>query len=283
MKDMYDRLGLQCNRTDGEYGVEVEVEGKNLPVRGQFEDFDAYWNVEHDGSLKAAESAEYVFKKPLSLPNVEIALGVLADAYRNAKSKPEESVRAGVHVHVNIQKYSPLELLTFATTYYVLEDVIVHWCGRERVGNHFCLRLQDAEGIVQSLEKACQTKDWRHLNTDQIRYASLNWSSMFKHGSLEFRCMRSTADIREIMMFVHIIDAVKNGAKKFRDPQDVLASFSEQNGIKGFINYVMGDLAEELLVFENIVNGRKSMEEIQPLVFMTDWDKFEKEKVNPFK
>lgn len=283
MRDMYDRLNLMCKRTDGQYGVEVEVEGKRLPIAGQFEFFDEYWNVERDGSLKAAESAEYVFKKPLSLDETKEALDTLVKAYEEAKSKPTESIRAGVHLHVNIQNYPPLELLTLATTYYVLEDHIVHWCGQERVGNHFCLRLQDAEGIVHSLEQACQTKDWRHLNTDQIRYAALNWASMFKHGSLEFRCMRSTQDIEEIFKFVLIIDRLVKGAKKFRDPRDVLASFSEMNGIEGFIKFVMDDMAEELLVFDPIVSGRKSMEEIQPLVFMTDWDKFEKEKVNPFK
>lgn len=54
---------------EGSYGIEIEVEGVNLPAVA-----NNVWTTTHDGSLRG-ESAEYVLKKPLDIDKVEIEIG----------------------------------------------------------------------------------------------------------------------------------------------------------------------------------------------------------------
>jgi hypothetical protein len=281
MSDMYERLGLRCGRTNGKFGVEIEVEGALLPRKGEDKAFDLLWKEERDGSLRGEESAEYVFRKPLSMDDTQKAIGELERRYVEKNSRIDESLRAGVHVHLNIQDWMPLELMTFATTYYLLEDYFVHWSGAGRVGNHFCLRATDAEGVILKVIDACQKRDWRHLNTDDIRYASLNWNAMHKYGSIEFRSMRSTRKLEDILRWVELIDQLTRGAKKFGSPQDVIKAVSEFEGPERFIKHVMEDYADEFLQFRNI-DIWEGLRNVQPLAFLIDWGRFNKEKVNPF-
>lgn len=277
-KNMHEILNLkgECINEDV-YGVEIEVEGKNLPRK-----LDMYWNVTDDGSLKGEETAEYVFDQPLSIPNTRLALNELDATFLANDSRVDEGIRAGIHVHKNIQHYTPLKLLTFGTTYYMLEDYFTRWCGEERVGNHFCLRARDAKAVVYALLKTCQSRDWRYLNTDNIRYSALNWTSIFKHGTLEFRSMRATRDMDKVFRWVELIDQLGKGAERFETPRDVIMAVSELGGAHQFVQNVMGDFAEEFLKDDG-VDIWQSLRTVQPVAFEVDWDKFQKEKVNPFK
>jgi hypothetical protein len=277
MADMFTTLDLPVERSPGSFGVEIEVEGQNLPRRGPF---TTWWRAEADPSLRGEDTVEYVSKKALTFHEVEMALWDLDNAYIEKKSVVDESVRAGVHVHLNVQTLTPLELMTFITTYYCLEDHFVRWCGVGRVGNHFCLRVQDAEEIVSYLMKTAQSKDWRHLNTEDIRYSSLNLLSLFKYGTVEFRSMQGTRDLNRILTWVKLINQLSVGAKKFRTPTDVIHGLSDIGGPEEFLKFVMGDLAGELK--GNGGDIIKSMRFVQPLAFLVDWDAFAKPKVNPF-
>lgn len=281
MTDMYERLRLTCARTDGKFGVEIETEGERLPINGRDREFDKLWLVERDGSL-AANGMEYIFRKPLSLEGTAEALKVFEQNCIKANTKLEPSFRAGVHTHLNIQKLSPLELLTLITTYYMLEDYFLWWSGPHRKGNHFCLGAKEAEAQMQKLFEACQKRDWRHLNTDNIRYASLNLNAMFKHGSIEFRSMRSTADMGLVMRWVQLIDQLTKGANKFANPRDVIESVSHMDGDPNtFLSFVMEDLADEFRPFDQ-VDIWENIHTVQPLAYLVDWEKFNKDKVNPF-
>lgn len=281
MKDMYERLNLDVGRCEGNVGIEIEVEGSDLPRSSPNPLFKKVWKVERDGSLRGEDNAEYVLRMPCSYEDVPEALGILQEAIDANQSRVDEAIRAGVHVHLNIQSYTPLELLTFITTYYILEDLFVQWCGKERVGNHFCLRAGDAEFVINKIYEACQAKDWRHLNTEDIRYTALNLTSMFKYGSIEFRSMRSTPNLNEIHMWVKLIQQLEKGARKFGNPKEVIHAMSEMNGPDRFIEYVMEDMTNELLKYGK-VSIMPGMRTVQPIAFMIDWDKFNKEKVNPF-
>lgn len=277
-KNMFQLLGLngKC-LTEDVYGVEIEVEGNKLPRK-----LDNFWKVTDDGSLKGEETAEYVFSSPLSMPDTRLALDVLKGSFTEHESRIDESIRAGIHVHKNIQHYTPLKLLTLGTTYYMLEDYFTRWCGEERVGNHFCLRARDAKAIVYALLKTCQSRDWRHLNTDNLRYSALNWTSIFKHGTLEFRSMRTTSDMEIVYRWVELIDQLGKGAERFETPRDVIMSVSEMGGAEQFVQHVMGDFADEFLK-DGPVDIWQSLRTVQPIAFEVNWDEFQKEKVNPFK
>lgn len=276
MKNILQSLGLEGRETKGEWGVEIEVEGENLPNKFPGRE----WRVEHDGSLKAAEAYEYV-TKPLSIEGVRKALDVLEKAYKECSSDVHESVRAGVHVHMNVQTYSAKELFTFTTVYFIVEELLVKWCGENREGNLFCLRSSDAEYILFALQEAIEHKSWRHIKTDNLRYCSLNFQSLFKYGSLEFRSMRSTPDLDIIYEWVKILEELRDNAKLFASPLDVMMSFSG-DGEAQFLRRLF-PTKHHLFTYpgyETII--RRACRRVQMLAFTIDWDTIDRPSNNPF-
>lgn len=279
MADMYNVLNLGCGRKEGRLGIEIEVEGRNLP-RPERQPFNKFWVIEHDGSLKGADNAEYVSKGALPRDGVVHALELLEEQYKLCESRVDESIRAGVHVHLNVQDKTPLELMTFLTTYFILENYFVNWCGKGRVGNHFCLRAEDAEFVVNQLVKVGQTKDWRHVNTEDVRYSALNLLSLFKYGTVEFRSMQGTRNLKKVLTWVDLILQLEKGAMQFGNPREVIQGLSDFNGPDNFSKFVMGNMFDQFKGFD--VDIIKSMRYIQPLAFLVDWKNFNKEKINPF-
>jgi hypothetical protein len=274
MKTIRDLTGAK--RTTGDYGVEIEVEGKRLPRT-----LGEVWRVEKDNSLKTAEAWEYVMPKPLDLIGVKKALDYLSMSYVAHNSEVDESIRAGVHVHVNVQEWNIKQLMTFATTYYILEDVLMNWCGPDREGNLFCLRAKDAEYILFQLYKTLNSRNLKHLNNDVIRYASLNFLSLFSYGSVEFRGMRGTGNLDIIYDWVRIIDDMKQSSFKYDSPNDLMAAMSGDGGLTFFETILPNThhLFEKKGIEESV---RSAARRVQMIAFGIDWTSLSTPSINIF-
>jgi hypothetical protein len=269
-------IGLK--ETQGLFGVEIEAEGHNLPTF-----LKPYWRVDDDPSLKAGfEGREYVMPKPSSLEGVREALNFLDRAYIDNETTVEETITSGVHVHVNVQDMTPKELFTFITTYFILEELLVTYCGPSREGNHFCLRAKDAEWIIHELIEVAINRKLKRLDTDTLRYCSLNVYSLFKYGSIEFRAMRGTRDLDAIYEWVEILARVREASLEFKQPSDVLSSMS-YNGEEVFVRRILGDKADFFLRnphLERMV--REGARIVQPLAYAVDWGTYKDTNNNPF-
>lgn len=264
-------LNLRQNvLTKGDVGIEIELEGDNLPSGEQVH---PYWRREHDGSLRPSpDAAEYVFRKPLKEDKAKEALGVMSEKFRELNTTDCESGRAGVHVHVNCQQLMVHELANFICLYLVMEDLLVRFCGDDRVGNLFCLRAADAEYLITSLHQAFSSQDLTQLNSDEFRYASMNVKSLFQYGSLEFRAMRSTLDMQVIEQWMGILLRLREAAKEYEDPCHIMFSISNE-GPNDFCRRVLGDYADSLIdlggcEFEVMQNMRN----IQDIAYLVDWE-----------
>lgn len=265
---------------DNLFGLEIEVEGSNLPNALP----PAYWRVEKDSSLKTAEAWEYVTPKPFDLKTIRKALDVLDSAYQLHLSNVHDSVRAGVHVHLNVQKWTIKQLMTYATSYYLLEDILLRFCGENREGNLFCLRTRDAEYVLFKLLDVLKTRNLKPLNTDIIRYASLNYLSLFKYGTVEFRGMRGTRDLNLIYKWVSIVDELRRAVDEFTDPLDVISSMSG-DGELSLIKRLLPSFYEELIAiygpdFDKSI--RDNARRVQMIAFGIDWNTIGRPKVNIF-
>lgn len=252
-------------KTSGDLGVEIEVEGEGLP------ELNEYWRTERDGSLRG-ESAEYVLRKPLTSEGVAKALCYLDKKYIDAGTVVHDSVRAGVHVHVNVQDITVVELFSFITAYVVLEDLLVNYCGEYREGNLFCLRVRDADYLMYCLEKAAKDKAYGNLHTDLLRYASMNVKSLRQYGSLEFRAMRGTRDLGVINTWANLLLNLRNVAKEFDSPKDII-KFYEEHGAESFLERFLGEYKEEVsnhLTKE--FNLQDGIVRAYDLATATDWD-----------
>lgn len=262
--------------TDGDLGVEVEVEGCNLPRR-----IPRYWNTDYDGSLKG-EAYEYVLAKPLKKPELAKALVELDKAYLTNGSVVNDSVRCGVHVHVNVQKLTITQLYNFFTLYSLFEGPLLHYCGKGRDGNLFCLPLNKSPQVVYALREAAQQKEFRPLYDDAYRYCAMNVKALGQYGSLEFRALRGGPDLQRVYKWAELLQHLRDVAMEFKDPCEIIESASLNGHLETF-KKLLGD--KRSVMFKAVPNIKRKLQKgarnAAAIAFATNWADFDK-KYDPY-
>jgi hypothetical protein len=248
---------------DREVGIEIEMEGADL-VKGP-----VGWETTSDGSLRG-ESCEWVLSRPQSEEDSFILLDRLQAHLTKHLSILRPSDRCGVHIHVNVQDMLTEDVIKFAILYLVLEDLMVEWCGEDREGNLFCLRAQDAEYIVKCLLEAKKKGTFTKIAGQDIRYASMNITSLMKYGSLEFRAMRTPKDFNRIKTWIKMLLAIKRAATTYKTTEEIIELISMRGG-RFFLRSIFGELASE---FTNVrLNDRiiTAARRVQDVAFAEKW------------
>lgn len=239
---VYERFGIPCPQ--GLIGMEVEVEGDNLP-----QEIPSYWKVETDNSLRG-EAKEYILKRPFDPKSVSKAIDILVKA--TANSELHFSHRTSVHVHINVCSLTRNQLINFLFISYFFDKTLSRFGGREIKGNRFALRISDAEGQLQLFSKlACKKESWFVPDIQSGKYAAINLAPVGKYGSVEFRSMRGTLDPVVLKNWVSMIVALYNFSLKFSTIKDMMYGFID-NEIE-FTKKVFGTLADNFSQ-EHIVN-----------------------------
>ena len=223
---------------EGDVGIEIEVEGANLPGN-----IAQYWTATHDGSLRG-ESMEYVFKKPLAVAKVPEAMDVLNGAFKAHGSKLDFSYRCSVHVHVNVGQLDVDALIAFMYAYLLLERPLMKYCGEERIGNRFALRFEDAEALEDAIHAiiAHKARAFQFIKQDQYRYSSMNIDALKKFGSLEFRGMKGTNDKDVVSNWAKALVNLRDFSEKLGNPKEVYDYFCHF-GPEKFLQDALGDVA----------------------------------------
>lgn len=234
VRDMFGQ-----GKVDGDFGLEVELEGNNLAY---FEGCKLF-KLEHDGSLR--NGLEVVLKEPTKMRNLKPVLEDLQKAYNKASVVP--SIRCGVHVHVNATDMTLQELANLIALYYMVEPLILTQCGEGRDSNLFCLPAYQAEGQLYAIHKFFSEGDPRYLN-DHVRYCSMNLTSLRKFGSVEFRALRTPNkdNLESIKKFTQSLFVLKDLAKQYKNPTEILRNYSERD-YEGLIRKLLPYYAEDVL------------------------------------
>jgi hypothetical protein len=206
----------------GDLGIEVEVESiGGLP--GVLPDT---WDVKEDTSLRNV-GVEYFTRNPILCNSKKFekikGLTDLLDKYPVIKDCP----RTSIHIHMNILRHTPLQVWTAVATYWLLDNILVKYCGtEEREGNVFCLRAKDAENIVKSvIDDIREPYPFRTLYGDHLRYSSQNINAIRQFGSLEYRAMRGTLDPEIIDIWSTQLYNIVHQSKRFTDPANMMDTY----------------------------------------------------------
>lgn len=232
-----------------EIGIEIEVEGRNL----QEFPMSRTWRKTLDGSLRGEESAEYVLHHPIPMKNVEKALNNLTAILKKNNAKKELSDRCGVHIHINVQHMTFMELINYLCLYLVLEPLLVSYCGSSREGNMFCLRAKDAPTLIDLIMNSYAHSDLYSLigRGNHFRYAAVNVSSIRKHGSLEFRSLKTPKNFKKIIPWVNLLHKLKTTSYTFETPEEIINAYSMYE-YERFLSRVLEEQAYLLMDIENI-------------------------------
>ena len=264
--------------TDGVYGIELELEGGPLP--NQFPDA---WAAVHDGSIKGIE---YVLRKPLSRKDTESALDLLWASMRDAKTKLKPSNRCSTHVHINVQKMTQFDLFKFLTLYYVVEEVLLTYCGANRHGNLFCVGADEDEGQITRLRNMLIDGGGKYVAQyygQEDRYAALNLVALKKFGSLEFRQFPMTEEPAKLLKWLDILDQLFKRASQYETPDMVLHDLSA-NGLDYFFDTTFaGTLSRNEIAGDTLEMLKDGMRRVQDMVYAVDWNEILRNKKEPKK
>lgn len=183
----------------GQVGIEIEVEGVNIP-----KDNFGNWKVEIDNSLRG-EAREYITTKPLPLNTVEKNVQDLIDQFQNANAVVHKAHRGSVHMHINVQNYKVLDLYGLMFQWAIVEGLWMHLCGPTRESNLFCTPGASTGDLQEYAKRflACVRKGSYHNFPMRGKYASLNYDPVIKYGSVEFRTFASTIDKDTLVQYAN--------------------------------------------------------------------------------
>lgn len=234
------------DKTESVIGVELENEWIKEPP-----DWPKAVNfIKTDDASLRYYGVEYV-SKPLPYTKYKDYLGSLCKQLKEKLEPPTNSIRTSIHVHFDVTQYSFIDVLNFATCYWILEGFLSSFAGSHRQGNLFCLRLKDAihiQSYIKEILSEYKLKTSTLLSSD-LRYASVNFAALQKFGTLEFRLMRGTIDFDEICLWIDALEAIRKFALQFENPRNIYNFFMKEISAEQLPKVVLG---------ENIFNALKT-------------------------
>lgn len=272
MKSLSEFYGAHAKR--GDVGIEIECESDNeLPeIAGKG------WVSHKDPSLRGF-SKEYVTSNPIVISCVGEYLDNLNRQLKDHKIL--DSFRTSVHVHKNMLRYSPLQIWNGVCAYWILEELLFNYCGEHRKQNTFCLRLRDAEAVLDAclydISLDYPFKSFK--DNDTIRYGGINLAALRRFGTVEFRGMRGTTDAEIIKTWVTDLSGlIDTAAVQFDSPEQLLDTYYVEDKEKFISRFLSFNLTEALFKADPKWKDtiQAGAERILPLAYTCDWMKWSK-------
>lgn len=241
-KKVRDYFGL--NTTKGDVGIEVEAELSKELNYGVV--LPGAWRQEGDGSLRGW-GYEFVLKKPVYYEETQQVIDDLhKHIYESNNNKILSSIRAGVHIHINVQDLTIRQMLNFLVCYYIFETALTKQCGKNREGNLFCMRNQDADYTIQMLERAVSKQDMYLVRHNNFRYAAMNFQSLFDYGSLESRALATEPSLENIKPWIDMLMKIKSASLTIDDPWTCIDNISGDGASQWAINMLGEEMFNKL-------------------------------------
>ncbi len=227
-------------RQEGEIGIEIEMEGRNLRPPSNIND----WKPVEDGSLRG-ESIEWVLRRPLPRENVASSLTRLFRRLGENGATINKSDRTSVHVHLNMQGCTSEHLVNTIMLYYLVEPLMFGLCGAGRDANFYCVSNEAAPFLSEVVKSTVESDmNLQQVGLSDYRYAALNLASLTTFGSLEFRAMEGCSHPERIANWVERITDLKDIAGGFPGPYELSQALLSQD-VVGFIRHYFPTLVKQ--------------------------------------
>lgn len=224
-------------------GLELEIEGWDYPEEPQHRGF----SFTSDGSLRGP-SVEAITKPTRS----KYVPALLEGFFGHFEvSKKNYSERCSVHVHVNCQDLTKQQLRNVCMIYQAVERVLFSWIGEVREQNIFCIPWYQCNISSRFVYKFLSATDetvrrWQ-------KYTALNLLPLREQGTIEFRHLEGTCDLRRITTWLNFIGAIFRCACSltYKELRATIADMNSVSNYGAFIEQVFGEYAVELISLPN--------------------------------
>lgn len=199
----------------GYVGIEIEVENVGWAPSSQW-NTRSLWTLTSEGSLR--DGIELV-SVPVAGKNIDRALED-ADTFLNIYT-PHISFRTSVHIHVNVLDLTCEELSRLMKLYLYYEPAFFRlhkeW---DRSENLFCIPTYASFEIQEAYRRLDYDLRSGVVRNNYLpwKYSALNSNSIYEHGTLEFRHMGGTSDMKAISSWINILLQLKEAARQDAPP-----------------------------------------------------------------
>lgn len=220
------------------YGIEVEVERVRIPDNAILN-----WNITEDGSLRD-HGYEFVSKPT----HAEYIPAILHKLFNSLRPGYTFSPRCSTHIHMNVRDINIGSLYNLVLVYQLFERALFKWVGHNRDKNIFCVPLYECElpNIIRSMfeeNPVTYVSMWS-------KYTAMNLLPITNYGTVEFRHLEGTNDIRRILSWVNMLSSMKRYAQR-NNLETIRQNIFELNTTSHYLQMteeVFGiDLARELV------------------------------------
>lgn len=198
-------LSSPYNPAEPYFGVEVEVERCYQQVAGPEGIWRAYratddaniaatglaFGVKRDGSLRN-EGAEIV-TRPYDMKETLNTLQSVFDGLAAHAPRHEFSPRTSIHVHLNVTSLTMEQVNILTTLYLLSEPLVYNFIATNRQDNIYCNRLSGAYSTLPN-----DPNKWS-------KYTGYNCKPLTTAGTIEFRHLEGTSDMRKIQAWLSFI------------------------------------------------------------------------------
>lgn len=174
-------------------GIEVEVESAGF--KGEF--ISNVWKSEADGSLRNG-GVEYI-TAPIQAHFAPQALKELLEMVLDEKECCF-SPRTSIHIHVNMQDVQDKQVEDIILLYSVFERLFFKFVGRGRMKNIYCVPLGDTNCLA-----FMKQRELNETRSQWSKYSALNLLPISEYGTLEFRHMHGTFDVKKVTVWIRLI------------------------------------------------------------------------------
>jgi len=184
MLTLKDIIGSKNNYPSPAVGLEVEAEfngmGDDVIPRAP-----KGWDKIADGSLRGA-SAEYISRGPVLVQDMRAHIKALTDVLQNSRIK--KSNNTSLHVHVNVQFMTPVQVWTSIIYAWMMDDLIMNICAKHRKESRFCLTASKGNGMINTASKILDKKDpFFNCSRNTMKYSNTAIHNIRPLQSIEFR------------------------------------------------------------------------------------------------
>lgn len=256
------------------FGVEVELEGRKIQTTR--ESVTKYWQLHNDGSLRVHkegdQACEYVFGIPLNIEDTRNAILTLFQYLTNTPGvEVFDSYRTSIHVHVNCLSETTRTIVNFLTLAIIFDELFVSQNGDTRIGNNFCLRAKDAEGQIADLMNSVNKYGSLFNINQEHRYSSVNFGSLLKFGTVEFRSLECTTDFKRVMHWINTLQALKASSRRYENPKEIISNFSR----RGPLGFMITHLGEQYGKYASVSGAHQMLQNgmrlAQDFAYCSDW------------
>ncbi len=217
-------------------GIECEIENWPFDIEKQHFGF----TFEADGSLR--NNGYEAITAPTYTKHVPYILSTLFKRF-NITQDNNYSTRCSTHVHVNCQNMTTEQVKMLCLLYQVLERPIFGFIGHERQDNIFCVPWSQCNMSYDFAHKfmrdpSATTRYWQ-------KYTALNILPLRDRGTVEFRHLEGTCDIKRIVNWLNIIGSMVKFACEYsyEEFRQIILDMNSVSNYGAFIEQVLGQHA----------------------------------------